>query len=184
MALHNTHYEYQKDLERVWKNAVRRYKAEKPNGPDFFKAEELAFLAGIGLTGQEMFDYAEDYSRGGDPDFANVAAVTDIRRSYFLEVQKGKPTGKTMNMATLPPKDAEVNGIKWLPRLIVKARAKLAGELDPDIMYGCGGDRNFFRTCDVHPAEFLRVVQNHPRSDAPIVAWLEKRRNAAAKAAE
>ena len=34
-----------------------------------------------------------------------------------------------------------IDGIAWLPRILVKARLKLRGEMPADLMYGCGGDR-------------------------------------------
>ena len=47
----------------------------------------------------------------------------------------------------------------YLPRIIKKAEAKLKGELDPDMMFGCGGDRRFLSTHgDIQPADFLRHV--------------------------
>ncbi len=61
-------------------------------------------------------------------------------------------------MAALPAKDAELEGIPWLPRLIDKAEAKLRGEMPADLMYDCGGDRQFFKKHDRHPADFLRVT--------------------------
>ncbi|TLD70649.1 hypothetical protein FEM03_10040 [Phragmitibacter flavus] len=46
----------------------------------------------------------------------------------------------------------------WLPRIIAKAEAKLRGEMDPDIMFGCGGDRAFLSEVGIHPADFLRMI--------------------------
>ncbi len=177
-----THYTYQSELHRVWKNAVNRYEAGERTPDAFFDGDETAFLASIGLTAQEMYDYAEDYCGGGDPDFVNVATVTDIRRSYFLEVQRGHPSGTTMDISTIPAKKEAVRGIAWLPRLIFKARAKLRGQLDPSIMYGCGGDRKFWKESDIHPAEFLRMVWTYENNDDKIVDWVENRRKAAASA--
>ena len=61
-------------------------------------------------------------------------------------------------MEDLPAKEATLEGIAWLPRLIQKARAKLRGEMTADLMYDCGGDRRFFEEYGLHPADFLRVV--------------------------
>jgi len=41
-----------------------------------------------------------------------------------------------MELNEFPAKTDEVEGIAWLPRLITKARAKLAGNLPADLMYG------------------------------------------------
>ena len=49
-------------------------------------------------------------------------------------------------------------GIAWLPRLIVKAQAKLRGEMPAELMYGCGGDRPFLHGINTHLADFLRLV--------------------------
>ena len=73
-------------------------------------------------------------------------------------VQKGVESTKVVKPADLPPKDEALDGIVWLPRIIAKAEAKLRGEMDPDIMYGCGGDRAFLSKHNIHPADFLREV--------------------------
>ena len=63
--------------------------------------------------------------------------------------------------------------MRYLPRILKKARHKLRGELDPDIMFGCGGDRNFLSSHgDIHPADFLRNVWAAGDDDAKIVAYL------------
>ena len=72
----------------------------------------------------------------------------------------------------LPAKSDSIQGITWLPRIIPKALGKLRGELDPEIMYCCGGDREFFRTHDIHPAEFLRVAWAWEEEPDKIVAWV------------
>jgi hypothetical protein len=42
-------------------------------------------------------------------------------------------------------------------------------------MYSCGGDRRFFKTHDIHPAEFLSLVWRDENNDAAIVAWVMQR---------
>lgn len=170
-----SHYDYTRQLTAIWEKAVQLYNKGQRGSSTYFEPLETEFLAGIGVTAQEVYDYAEDYSAGGEPDFATFAAVHDIRRAYFLEVQKGQASGKVLDPATLPAKDSQVEGITWLPRIIPKAKAKLHGELHPDIMYGCGGDRRFLRENNVHPAEFLRVVWQHEHDDAAIIAWVKAR---------
>lgn len=106
---------------------------------------DVPFLASIGCSAQELFDFVEDWCGSRDPSFEEVLAVTSIRRDYFLEVQKGRPSGRVASVSDFPAKTAEVDGIAWLPRLLVKAEAKLRGELPTELMYGCGGDRPFAR---------------------------------------
>jgi hypothetical protein len=84
-------------------------------------------------------------------------------------------------MDDLPPKDAEVEGIAWLPRLIPKAEAKLRGEMPPDLMYGCGGDRKFFKTHHVDAADFLQKVWDTSGNQADIVAWIKANAETAVK---
>lgn len=168
------HYDYQKPLQQLWEKGVRLYK-EGTDKQQWFDETELSFLASIGMNLQELFDFCEDFVDGGDPDFITVALVQDIRRSYFLDKQGGQPSGKEIDMSTLPAKDAEVDGIVWLPRIIEKAHAKIRGEMPPELMYGCGGDRKFLKTHDIHPAEFLRAVVEREDDRDAIVAWVKKR---------
>ncbi len=165
-------YDYQQKLEKAWQHGVDRYRAGVRSADDMFDREQVEFLAGIGQTAQEFYDYAEDFVKYGEPVFGDVAAVADIRRAYFLDVQLGRYTGVQIDPATLPPKPQEVHGVPWLPRIIRKAHAKLRGELHPDIMYGCGGDRNFFRTHDIHPSDLLRATWEHEGDDEAIAQWV------------
>jgi hypothetical protein len=84
--------------------------------------------------------------------------ITATRREYFLSVQKGKRSGRVIDMDKLPSKSAQLGGIEWLPRIIEKAQAKLRGEMPPELMYCCGGDRAFLSEQGIHPADFLREV--------------------------
>ena len=72
-------------------------------------------------------------------------------------------------MQQLPAKSAEVDGIAWLPRLIAKARIKLRGELHPDLMYGCAGDRPFLRQHHMTLPQFLQLVRDQGDDDRAIV---------------
>lgn len=134
-----------------------------------FEAPDLAFLASIGCTAQELFDFVDDTLDYGDFDFETVLAVTAIRRDYFLNVMHGKSTGRVVSMNQLPAKSATVDGIAWLPRLIAKARVKLRGEMDPDLMYGCGGDRPFLRERNMTLPQFLQLVWDNGDNDRAII---------------
>ena len=174
-------YDYQKQLHAVWEKAVKLYSGGQRDASTYFSPEETAFLDSIGASAQEIYDFAEDYAGAGEPDFTSVAMMHDVRRSYFLEVQKGQMSNRMIDMNTLPAKDAEVEGIRWLPRIIPKAKVKLRGELDPDLMYGCGGDRNFFKEHDIHPAEFLRLVWANEDNEQAVIAWVARRSKTAAQ---
>ncbi|WP_269525904.1 DUF5069 domain-containing protein [Coraliomargarita parva] len=171
-------YSYQKRLKAIWEQAVQLYRDGNREPDSYFDADTLASMALIGLNTMDVYDYAEDYVCGGEPDFETFLMVCEARRDYFLTIQKGLHSNQKLDPATLPAKDAEVSGIVWLPRILPKARAKLRGELPPETMYGCGGDRNFFKTNNIHPAEFLRAVWAYEQDDARIIEWVGARRAA------
>ena len=87
-------------------------------------------------SAQEMFDFCDDYVGWGDVIYEHVVELQAVRREHFLNTLNSQPAARRMGMDEFPPKDAEVEGISWLPRLIVKARAKLEGALPTDLMYG------------------------------------------------
>lgn len=144
-----------------------------------FPAADVAFLTGIGCTPQELFDFIDDAQQYGEPDFATTLAVTALRRDHFLNVLGGRSTGFIADMTDLPPKAAAVDGIAWLPRLIVKARLKLRGEMPDDLMYGCAGDRPFLRRMKMDLPGFLRLVRDCGDDDRRIVDTVKRNSGAA-----
>lgn len=170
------HYDYPTRLKAIWSDAVAKYKDGKREPDSYFDAATLSELAAIGLNAMDVYDYAEDFVTRDEPDFEGFLMVAEVRRDYFLNIQKGQPSGQVLDTQLLPPKDREVDGIVWLPRIIPKALAKLRGELPAETMYGCGGDRRFFKDNHIHPAEFLRVVWAYHQEPAKIVEWVKSRR--------
>ena len=160
-------------LRTIFAEGVKRYRAGQRDVASFFTAAEQTFLAGIGANSQEIFDYVEDYSHGGDPTFETVLLVTAVRRDYFRGVQNGTPSTQVRELDSFPAKSAELEGISWLPRIIEKARAKPRGELPPDYMFGCGGDRPFLRGHKIHLADFLRCVWEAGDDTAKILSYLK-----------
>ena len=174
-----THYDFPQKFREVYDRALRSYRAGAKNAAALLSAEDTRWLESIGSRAQDMFDYAEDVTDGGEPDFATALLVQAVRRDYFLNVQGGKPSRTVLETDKLPAKTDAVRGIEWLPRIIPKTKAKLRGELPQDLMYGCGGDRRFFKTHDIHPAEFLRLVWTHEHNDEAIIDWVVARSKAA-----
>lgn len=162
------------EFRNVWERGGAAWKSGRRSARSMFPAEDGAFLATIGCTAQELFDFVDDSLSCGDLDFETVLAVTTIRRTYFLDVMYGKPTGRVVPMSALPAKSAAVDGIAWLPRLIAKARIKLRGELNPDLMYGCAGDRPFLRKHHLTLPQFLQLVRDNGDDDQAIVAAVKK----------
>lgn len=169
------HYEFQQTFRCLYDKAVTLY-AKGQRGPEtFFSVAETAFLAANGLTSQNLYDYAEDHNNYGEPGFDLALGIETSRRDYFLLQQQGQPSKTVLNPDKMPAKTDAVRGIEWLPRIIPKAKAKLRGELPATLMYCCGGDRNFFKTHDINPVEFLSVVRQNETNDEAIIDWVMKR---------
>ena len=114
-------------------------------------SQQIDFLASLGTTPQELYDFLEDWCEYGEPSFETALRITEVRAEYFLREQHGQRSTNVVNPSTLPSKDAELGGFVWLPRIIAKAQAKLRGEMSSDIMFGCGGDRAFLRRVGIDP---------------------------------
>ncbi len=172
------HYDFAEKFRALYDKAAQLYAAGQRDQTAYFSAEEKAFLAANGISVQAMYDYAEDQNNGGEPGYDRALAIETVRRDYFLNAQHGKPSTKVLEVDAMPAKTDAVKGIEWLPRIIPKTKAKLRGELPPSLMYSCGGDRNFFRTHDIHPAEFLSLVWRNLDNDGAIVDWVVNRSGA------
>ncbi len=160
---------WQIDFRDVWDRAVAAWKCGKRSPTTMFERKDILFLNSIGCTAQELFDFVDDALQYGDLDFDTTLAVAAIRREYFLTGIKGKASGPVVPVRDLPAKSAEVDGIAWLPRLIAKARIKLRGELNPDLMYGCAGDRPFLRGMKMTLPQFLKLVWESGDDDRRII---------------
>lgn len=169
------HYDFPTRFRTLYDHAVSLYAAGQRGAETYFDASQSAWLAANGITAQHIYDYAEDQVAQGEPGYDHALAIETVRRDYFLNVQSGKSTGVIADPDTWPAKDATAEGIAWLPRILPKARAKLRGELPASLMYGCGGDRRFFKANDIVPAEFLALIWRHGDDDAAIIAWVVKR---------
>lgn len=167
-------YRWHHELKHLFVQALERYRVGERNPAQFFTPQETAYLASIGQTPQELYDFVDDHARSdGDPDWETLLLISAVRRDYFLTIQGGQRSDKTILMNELPAKDARIGGIPWLPRVIKKAEAKLRGEMPTDLMYDCGGDRNFFREHHLHPADFLRHVWVANGDENKILAYVK-----------
>lgn len=142
---------------------------------NYYTAEDLQFLGSIGYQKREFFDFVEDFCGEGVPSISTALLIAAVRRDYFLTVQNGEASSaKLLTRDDVPSFGDELAGIAYLPRIIAKGRAKLRGELDPDLMYGCGGDRNFLaKNGNLHPADFLRHLWAAGDDDQKLVAWIQ-----------
>lgn len=168
-------YDFADKFRAIYDKAVKQFASGQRDQKAYFTADEQSFLAANGITVQALFDYAEDHNNGGEPGYDRALAIETVRRDYFLNAQQGEASTTVLDEAKLPAKTEAVKGIEWLPRIIPKTKAKLRGELPASLMYSCGGDRRFFKTHDIHPAEFLSLVWRNENNDGAIVDWVVKR---------
>jgi hypothetical protein len=166
-----THFTWQDPFLELFDKCLAEYRAGNGDWATYYTEGDLEFLETIGCQPREFFDFVEDYGDGAPLPPAAALLVAAVRRDYFMVVQQGRRSGTFFPAANLPAKDdASLDGQPYFARLLKKARLKLRGELDPDIMFGCGGDRLFLMNCDVHPADFLRHVWAAGEDDTKIVA--------------
>jgi hypothetical protein len=170
------HYDFTAKFHALYNQAVTRYAAGRRGADVMFGPDEVEFLAANGISVQHLYDYAEDHNNySGQPGADIALAIELVRRDYFLNVQNGCPSTTVIDDSSLPSKTDTVRDIAWLPRLLIKARAKLRGELPASLMFCCGGDRKFFQEHDILPSEFLTLVWRSETNDAAIVDWVVKR---------
>ncbi len=158
----------------LFDRCVKRYQAGDKDFSRYYEApEDAALLAEIGYKPREFFDFVEDYCEENEPSPSTALLVAAVRRDYFKVIMQGRPGEKELTRDDIPTFGDELEGISYLPRILAKARAKLRGELDPDLMYGCGGDRNFLgKHGNIHPADFLRIVWAAEGDDSKVLDWI------------
>ncbi len=169
----STSSDWKQTFADLFAASVAKYRGGHQKASGLVDTAGQIFLKKIGHSEQEFFDFVEDFARGGEPTLETALEVAAVRRDYFLEVQQGELSKSSFPMDKLPPKDAQVEGVVWLPRLLQKAEVKLRGEMPPDLMYGCGGDRRFFKNHEIDPAEFLRRVWAAKGDHASVIAWVK-----------
>ena len=132
------HYTWDSYFVELFDACVDEYDEGNEDFESWFCDEDQDFLKSIGCREREFFDFVEDNvgSGGEEPTAITALLVAAVRRDYFLTIQKGVPSPHLVAPSELPEKTAELDGIVWLPRILVKARAKLRGEMDPDTMFG------------------------------------------------
>jgi len=142
----------------LFNRCLKQYSEGNKDFNSYYSEEDLEFLASIGCKKRELFDFVEDYGDAQTPTPSTALLVAAVRRDFLCVMQKGQLSDSEITKNDLPTFGDELGGIAYLPRIITKARAKLKGELDPDIMYGCGGDRNFLsKNGGIPLADFLEL---------------------------
>lgn len=161
----------------LFDRCVALYQSGNQDFETYYDPGDLSFLAEIGCKTREFFDFVEDFCEDGAPTVSTVLLIAAVRRDYFLTVQNDSTRSQLLTRDNIPTFGDELEGLPYLPRILAKARAKIRGELDPDLMFGCGGDRRFLENHGaIHPADFLRQVWAAGDDDLKLAAWVVKQK--------
>ncbi|MGB6221186.1 DUF5069 domain-containing protein [Haloferula sp.] len=158
----------------LFERCVKRYRNGDKDFTGYYDDEDMALLTSIGYRTREFFDFVEDYCDEGVPSISTALLIAAVRRDYFQVVMEGEVRKPSVDRENIPSRGEELEGIPYLPRILAKARGKLRGELDPDIMFSCGGDRKFLKeNGNIPPADFLRRVWAAGDDDSEVVKWIK-----------
>ena len=160
-------------LEKIFGQAVEKYLAGNRGAEALFTLEQATFLASLGSTPQELYDFVEDWCELGEPSFGMALRITEVRAEYFFLEQYLERSSEVIRTGSMPSGNEALGGFVWLPRIIAKARAKLRGEMPADMMFGCQNDRAFLKKVGIDPAQFLRVVWNAGQNDEEILEYVK-----------
>lgn len=158
----------------LFRSSLEKFKNGNTDLDSYYTPDDLAFLKSIGCKPRELFDFVEDLGGEGEPSESTALLVAAVRRDYLIVAQDGQLSDKEITREDLPTFGDTLADIPYFPRIVTKARAKLKGELDPDIMFGCGGDRKFLRDHGNIPmADFLRNVWAAGTDDLKIIDYVK-----------
>lgn len=162
----------------LFDSCLSEYNSGNSNFQSYYTEDDLGFLKIIGYKPRELFDFVEDLADCGAPSRSAALLVAAVRRDYFLVVQNGQASSTELDSADFPAKTDTLAGIPYFTRLVKKAKAKLRGELHPNLMFGCAGDRNFLKSHGNIPiADFLRNVWSAGEDEERIVAYVLSYKN-------
>jgi hypothetical protein len=158
----------------LFRSCLDKYNNGNTDYHSYYTKEDLSFLSSIGYKPRELFDFVEDLADESVPSESTALLIAAVRRDYFIAVQDGQHSKKEITRDGLPTFGDTLADITYLPRIITKARAKLKGELNPDVMFGCGGDRKFLNDHgNIPAADFLRNVWAAGTDDLKIANYVK-----------
>jgi Domain of unknown function (DUF5069) len=110
--------------------------------------------------------------------------VDPLAEFFGVEHRTGKDVDTPMDLTLTPPRSPfdTLGGVRWLPRMIDRARASLAGTLG-EYDYPTVVDRMLFEFFKTDADAFLGAVRATPKDD-DLLAWLLAARGGATPVAE
>ena len=91
-------------FRELYQAAQQRYRDGRTIPETIFEADEADFLASLGCTSQELFDFVEDSINWGDVEYDQVEGVTALRRDHFVNALDSQPADSVIDPATIPAK--------------------------------------------------------------------------------
>lgn len=162
----------------LFDRCLSNYQSGNKDFTSYYDRRDLEFLHSIGYQSREMFDFVEDFADQDEPSISTALLIAAARRDYFQTEQKSIPSDRVVSADDIPAKTDELEGMAYLPRILAKGRAKLRGELHPDLMFCCGGDRRFLKDHgDIHPADFLRNLWAAGDDETKICTWVKEQQD-------
>jgi hypothetical protein len=162
----------------LFARCLSAYQAGNQDFTCYYDQHDQELLHAIGYQPRELFDFVEDFAEQDEPSISTALLIAAARRDYFQTEQKSIPSDRVVSSDDVPAFEEEMDGMAYLPRILAKGRAKLRGELHPDLMFDCGGDRRFLKEHgDIHPADFLRNLWAAGDDDAKICAWVKEQQD-------
>ena len=169
--------DWKAEFQQLFNSAFTRYQSGLREASQIFEGKDVEFLASIGSSPSEIYDFVEDWSEVGEPSLETILAITAVRNDYFVKGQQRISSVFVQAPDTFPAGTLALGGFRRLPRIIAKARAKLKGELPREIMYSCGTDRPFLKKVGIAPEDFLKTVWEAGPNDQAILTHVEEAAN-------
>ena len=91
-------------FRELYHSAQERYRAGRATTLTLFEPDEVYFLATIGCSTRELFDFVEDSINWDDVEYEQVEGVTELRRDHFVNVLGSESATTKIDPDKIPAK--------------------------------------------------------------------------------
>ena len=123
----------------------------------------------------DVYDFAEDYVQGGEPDFESFLTVSEAAETIFFLFRTDNPPVRFLIRPACrrnPNRFAESSGCHAsFPRRWPNCAENFHRRLCTDAV-----ETGNFKENNIHLAEFLRVSWAYEDEPEKVIDWVEKRR--------